>query len=288
MKQRSLVISPHVAATTPETAETRALQRALAQIAGHSRVLLYDVPATDAPRRLDRSGVAVQAPPRWHAYLRNRRAFDDGRLTLLIALRRLPPEEELLVVDWGAAYANTFLLLEPSAEDVDLTDAGNPIAREVAAAARTADRDAETTLVRLLRGIYASWVYWPAAPAAPETSRRVDLPLRESDGSILQHLDAVLRGVYPPSRLRSHLIRLLREESELFTGRTVERARSPFLTRLGLPKVYDPSAFTEVLRHLVNEGYVSVRAADGQYSFKGPEAPIPDGMPNELVERLLL
>lgn len=289
MTQRHGPATPRVASTAPETGESRALQQALAAIAGHSRVLLYDLPVADAPRRLDAAGVALHASPRWQEYLRNRRLFDDGRLTLLISLRRLPPEERLLVVDWGTAYANTFLLLEPSEEGVDLTDPKNPAAGRVTAAARTASASSDSSeLAQTLRGVYASWVYWPAAPAAPESSRRVDLPLADDDATLIDRLNEVLRGVYPPSRLRSHLIRLLREESELFTGRSVERARSPFLTRLGLPKVYDPSTFTEVMRRLVNEGYVAVRAQDGLCSFKGPELPIPESMPNELFERLLL
>ena len=281
--------SSRVAATAPESAESHALQRALAALAGHSRLLLYDLPAADSPHRLDAAAVALSASPRWGAYLRNRRLFDDGRLTLLIALRCLPPEERLLVVDWGTAYANAFLLLEPRAEEVDLTDPRNAAARPVLAAARAVgDGEESRGLLTALREVYASWVYWPAAPAAPETSRRVDLPLAASDATMLERLEGVLRSVYPMSRLRSHLIRLLHEEAELFSGRTVERARSPFLTRLGLPKVYDASTFTEVLRGLVNEGYVAVRAADGGCSFRGPETPVPESMPNELFERLLL
>ena len=283
--QRSGPTTPRVIATAGDTAESRALQRAFVALAGQARLLLYDLPRAEAPRRLDVAGVTLEATPRWSVYLRNRRLFDDGRLTLLIALRRLPPEERLLVVDWGTAYANAFLLLEPSEPGVDLTDPANPAGRCVTVAAAGSNT---TELLAVLRDLYASWVYWPVAPAAPESSRRVDLPLAESDATLLERLEGVLRSVYPPSRLRSHLVRLLREESELFSGRTVERARSPFLTRLGLPKVYDPSTFTEVMRHLVNDGYVAVRAADGNYSFKGPEAPIPESMPNELVERLVL
>lgn len=258
-------------------------------MAGYSRLVVYGLPAAEAPRRVQGSPVTVQGSPAWDAFLRERRQLDDGRLTLLLSLRRLEAEERLLVVDWGTAYANAFLLIEPLDDGFDLVEASTAGAAQVMVAAQAvADGAGSSTLLGLLRAAYGRWVYWTSST---ETSRRCcfrDLPLTVAGETLLSRLQEALPRAYPPALVRSQIVRLLQDESELFAGRNVERARSPFLTRLGLAVVYDPSLLTETLRGLVNEGRVSAHAPDGRYHLSGPTAPVPEGMPNELFERMLL
>ncbi|MGI8554031.1 MAG: hypothetical protein ACR2PL_25085, partial [Dehalococcoidia bacterium] len=169
-----------LASTTPDSPAWRAVQHAFAATMGHSRLLLYDLPSEDAPRRTSRSGISLEGSGRWLQYLANRRHFDDGRLTLLVALRRLGAEERLLAIDWGSAYANTFLLIEPSRSDVDLTDAGHPSAARVRAAAESVLSGSDPAmLARVLRELYGSWVYWPGAPAGEHGYRRIDVSLSD-------------------------------------------------------------------------------------------------------------
>jgi hypothetical protein len=63
---------------------------------------------------------------------------------------------------------------------------------------------------------------------------------------------------------------------------------TPFRTRLGLPAVYDPTLVTVAVRDLVNEGRIAAFPAGGSGYFQGPFLPVPDEVPNELFERMLL
>jgi hypothetical protein len=272
-----------------DSAEWRALEDAFAALAGYRRLVIYDVARQERPRPLRGGSKFLRDSARWHRYLLNRRRFDTGYLTFIFALRRLDDDERLLAVDWGSAFANTFLLVEPLQPEVDLADAENRAGRslllEMRAAAKGGDREG---LIGMLRGQYASWVYWPAAPATPTGFRRLDLPLADGSASLAERLQALLPDIYQQIDFQQALDWLLRTESELFRGRVVEHARSPFLTRLGLPLVYDASSITNALRRLVNEGRSSVRLPGEALTFQGPERPVPDDLPNELFERMVL
>ncbi len=261
------------------------LRRGLVAIAGQPRILVYDLAPEEAPSRLPRSAIALHGSERWQDYLARRRTLDDGDLSLVITLRRLGMAERLLAVDWGTAHANTFLLIEPIDPAIDLSRSGEEPARTLIEAATRANRH---SLEASLRSIYGSWVYWPAAPAHEHDFRRADLPLAGTGSTIFELLKRELQRVFPPSAFHERLKRLFQSESELFVGHTVERARSPFLTRLGLPAVYEPSLVTGAVRRLVNEGQLSAFPEQGEGYFQGPALPVPDEVPNELFERMLL
>jgi hypothetical protein len=268
-----------------ESGFSAALRTAFVSIARYRRLLLYDVTPEDAPWRLSRTGISLRGSARWQAYLSRRRDLDDGDLTLVLALRHLQRAERLLAVDWGTAHANAFLLIEPIDPSNDLSDPNDPAA---IAALRLAENGREEDLVALLRSLYGSWVYWPAAPATEDSWRRVELRLDRDSPSLFECLQTAMRTVYPPHAFQEQLNRLVEDESELFAGRTIERARSPFLTRLGLPAVYEPSLVTTAVRHLVNEGRMAAFAPNSGGSYLGPVAPVPDDVPDELFERMLL
>ena len=282
-------LRPQVAGTRTETAARRALQVGLAAVAGFPRLLIYDLAREEAPSPAGETSIFVHGSARWSAYLANRRRFDVGQLTLILALRPLGAEERLLAVDWGTAYANTFLLIEPTTQDLDLTDERNLAARsfflEAEAVAGGKDR---SVLESMLRSVYGLWIYWPDIPATRESCRSLQLPLNDKGATLIAGLQRELPRIFPPSSFQEQLARLLIEEYELFSRRNVERSCSPFLTHLGLPPLYDVSAVTRALRQLVNEGSVRVHEENGAFYFQGPGYPVPDDLPNELLERMLL
>lgn len=233
--------------------------------------------------------IFLRGSARWTRYLINRRRFDTGYLTLVFSLRQLDDDERLLAVDWGSAYANTFLLIEPLHDDVDLSAEDDPLVRGILREAQFVSNGGDTSrLMGLLRDIYASWVYWVDAPATRESYRRLAVPMARHTASLRACLQDLLPQIYPSADVRRALERLLRDEPELFRGRLVERAQSPFLTRLGLPPVYDTSTVTNALRTLVNEGRSAARPPGAALAFQGPDRPLPEDMPNELFERMLL
>jgi hypothetical protein len=275
----------NIAGAAAESAAWRVLRESFEAVAGFARILLYDLSPEDAPGRVSRTGIALHGSNGWRAYLGRRRQLDDGDLSLVLSLRRLERSERLLAVDWGTAHANAFLLMEPLETQVDLSSGVDPVSRVLHDAAARGDRQ---RVEGLLREIYGSWVYWPGAPATEDGCERMDIPVREPSGTLFEGLLRALRRVFPPSAFQERLGELMRFESELFAGRSIERARSPFLTRLGLPAVYEPSLVTGALRRMVNEGRIAAYVAGGRGSFQGPEEPVPDEIPNELFERMLL
>jgi hypothetical protein len=280
---------PQIAGLGPAGSASAAVRRALEAVAGAARVLVYDLSREDVPDRVTRTGITLRGSQRWQAYLERRRTFDDGYLSLVLSLRRLERSERLLAVNWGTAHANTLLLIEPLETDVDLSDADNLAARELRRAAEPATGGPDgPRLEALLRQIYGYWVYWPAAPATEDGWQRLELALSDPPATLSQQLEQALQRVFPPRAFDEQLSRLFRYESELFTGRSVERARSPFLTRLGLPAVYAPPVVTAAIRRMVNAGQLSAYMAGGKGSFQGPAEPVPDEVPDELFERMLL
>src|SRR5215208_4389693 len=91
----------------------RLVLRALAEASGFDRGLFYDLPFAEAPRSLPGTRVFLRGSPAWRRYLALRERYDDGTLTPLLSLRPLDDRERRLAVDWGASYANSFLLAEP-------------------------------------------------------------------------------------------------------------------------------------------------------------------------------
>jgi hypothetical protein len=287
--QRTGTVRAQIAGISAGAPAWAVARKAIESVAGTPRVLLYDLSRGDAPDRLTRTGITLRGSPRWRVYLDRRRQIDDGYLSLVLSLRRLDREERLLAVNWGAAHANTLLLVEPLESTVDLSDGDNETARELRRLAEAAAASGDASGVEaLLRSIYGYWVYWPAAPATEDGWQRLELTPREPPETLSQQLDRALQQVFPPQSFDEQLIRLFRFESELFVGRSVERARSPFLTRLGLPAVYSPSVVTRAVRRLVNQGRLSAYMAGGRGAFQGPLDPVPDEVPDELFERMLL
>jgi hypothetical protein len=278
-----------IAGLSPASPGWETLLLGLQTMAGVPRVLVYDLGRDDVPDRLSPTGITLRGSPRWYAYLERRRGFDDGYLSIVLSLRRLERTERLLAVNWGTAHANTLLLIEPLDAGVDLADPDSRAAQELRSVAEEGAQNQDCSRVEaLLRGLYGYWIYWPDAPATEDGWRRLELELTRPPATLTQQLERLLQEVFPPRAFDEQLTRLFRFESELFTGRSVERARTPFLTRLGLPAVYGPSVVTAAVRRMVNAGHLSAYMAGGRGAFQGPAEPVPDEIPDELFERMLL
>ena len=280
----------------PSPEEERILLRALQDLAGAARGVIYDVSRADRPLRLPLSPVYLEGSASWRRFLRTRRALDDGHLTLLLSLRQLPEDERRLVVDWGTAHANTFLLVEPSEPGCDLTDARSPTALEVRDLCRQAARieppEAEqhepwtvrTPLGARLRELYGRWVWWDE-PLPHGRSREEPLRLTGPSDSLSVHLLPLLYERFPQQSFDVALAELQATERELFGGE-VATARSVFRTRLGLPVLHDARAADRAVRQLVNLGRMSVTTGGAGAVVFGPGHPVPDDMPDEAFERL--
>ena len=87
----------------------------------------------------------------------------------------------------------------------------------------------------------------------------------------------------------SSLTILTLREAELFTGgREVARAIVPFLTRLGLPILYDARHVIQGVRQLVDAGLAWVEdPQDNWRVYKGPSEPIPAEIPDERVATMV-
>ncbi len=273
--------------------------RALRELAGFARGVIYDVPRDAAPRPVPGTRVFLHGSPAWEQYLAAREQVDDGELSALLTLRPLPEEERLLVVDWGTTYANTLLLIEPRDPFCDLTEPANPVRRRLEAAAHTLLRrrgpeddpatpwTRATPLGRILRDEFGAWLFWSAPLPAGETCR-VTLVASGPDETLAGLLLPELRARFPQEAFDAALARLRETDGELFQGRAIN-VRIPFRTRLGLPVLYDPRCADRALRRLVNEGRATVTAygPDGVWHY-GPERPLPDEMSEEEFARLVM
>ena len=275
------------------------LLQALEDLAGAARGVIYDVPRAERPLRLPLSPVYLEGSSSWRHFLRVRRALDDGHLTLLLSLRQLPEDERRLVVDWGAAHANTFLLVEPSEPGCDLSDPRSPVAREVLDLCRRAvkqappegqERDrwtARTPLGERLRELYGRWVWWDAPLPEGRSREEPVSPLAGSSETLSMHLLPLLYDRFPQQSFDVALAELSQTERELFGG-DVATARSIFRTRLGMPVLHDPRAADRAVRNLVNLGRMSVVTGGREGVVFGPGHPVPDAMPDEEFERLFM
>jgi len=282
-----------------DTLEERILLRALQDLAGAARGVVYDVSRTDHPLRLPLSPVYLEGSASWRRFLHTRRALDDGQLTLLLSLRQLPEDERRLVVDWGTSYANTFLLVEPSEPGCDLSDPDSPVSLEVSDLCRRASEHeptvaeaaldrwtAHTALGERLRELYGRWVWWDE-PLPHGRSRHERLRLAGPADTLSVHLLPLLYERFPQPSFDIALAELQQTERELFGG-TVASARSVFRTRLGLPVLHDARAVDRAVRHLVNLGRMSVATGGPDGVIYGPGQPVPQAMEDEEFERLLL
>ncbi|MCY3505778.1 MAG: hypothetical protein OXH41_06415 [Chloroflexi bacterium] len=297
-KRRHWGFGSAVEAPGPSDEEERILLRALQDLAGAARGVIYDVSRAERPLRLPLSPVYLEGSSSWRRFLRTRRALDDGHLTLLLSLRQLPEDERRLVVDWGTAHANSFLLVEPIEPGCDLTDPRSPIASEVRDLCRRAASveppdgrpdepwTARTPLGERLRELYGRWVWWDE-PLPHGRSREEPLRLAGSSDTLSVHLLPLLYECFPQQSFDVALAELQSTERELFGGEVVT-ARSVFRTRLGLPVLHDARAADRAVRHLVNLGRMSVTTGGGDALVFGPGNPVPEGMPDEEFERLLM
>jgi hypothetical protein len=260
----------------------QAVAAALGRLAGTPRVVIYDIAEREAPQRPSPSSPFVRGPDAWWDYVARRRAFDDGQdLTLVISLRGLRAEERLLAVNWGTAYANALLLVEPEDPWLDLTTSEG-----IADFLKTRPyiRDAEA----LVRAAYAEWVYWYRTPEGEMENRTATLPVAEG-ATIWQVIWERLPQVFPEQAFLSSLTLLTLREAELFTGgREVSRAIIPFLTRLGLPVLYDGRHVLRAVRELVNAGLAWVQdPLDGWRVYRGPAEPIPAEVSDERLASMV-
>ncbi len=255
---------------------------ALKRLAGTDRVLVYDVSEADAPARADPVTPFVQGSPAWWRFVERRRALDDGDdLTLLVSLRGLRTEERMLVVSWGTAFANALLLIEPSDPWLDLSTAEG--LRGYASEKRLASADA------LVRAAYAEWVYWTRDAEGQLESHTAVLGLADPAATLWTAVWERLPRTFPAPVFLSHLTLLTLREAELFTGgRAVARAIVPFLTRLGLPILYDARHVIGGVRQLVNAGLAWVQDPEDDWRvYRGPEEPIPAEVPDERLASMV-
>lgn len=259
-----------------------AVAEALSRLAGTDRLILYDVPEAGAPERAVSTTPFVRGSKAWWHYIDRRRAFDDGSdLNLLVSLRGLRSEERLLAVGWGSAFANAFLVIEPADPWLDLTTPEG-----IADYARQTNAPNAESLVR---AAYADWVYWVRDDQGELESRTATLDIANPDATLFQTVWERLPHTFPESAFLSTLTLLTLREAELFTGgREVARAIMPFLTRLGLPVLYDARHVLTGVRQLVNAGLAWVQdPEDNDRVYRGPNNPIPSDLPDERLALML-
>ena len=253
------------------------------QLAGTERVLIYDVPEAGGPQRSNPASPFIRGSASWWDFVHRRRSLDDGQnLTLLVSLRGLRSDERILIVNWGTFYANTFLLIEPTDPWLDLTtDAG---IEELAKGHPNAK-----TALDFVRSGYADWVYWYTTPEGEMDSRTATLDLGDPASNLWEAMRDRLPKTFTPAAYLSSLTLLNLRESELFTGgREVQRALVPFLTRLGLPILYDAHHVIRGVRELVNAGLAFVQDPEDNWRvYRGPSSPLPAEVSDERLSTMV-
>jgi hypothetical protein len=290
---------PEVEPAPEQPPAWRLVLRALAEASGFDRGLFYDVPRAEAPRPLPGTRVFLRGSPAWRRFLALRERLDDGTLTPILSLRPLDDRERRHAVDWGASYANAFLLVEPLDPDCDLADPADPRRRALEAAAKTLLRrhtpegasetpwTRDTPLGAVARSLYGAWIAWPP-PNSGGAPERVPLSFAAPDETLCDKLQAALAARYPEEQFDAALADLYEREHELFGG-PVARARIPFLTRLGLPVPVEPYRVDYALRRMVNEGraWVFEEGPDPAF-YHGPGRAVPERMTDAEFERLIV
>jgi hypothetical protein len=256
---------------------------ALKRLAGTERVVVYDVHEDDAPERPNPATPFIRGSAAWWDFIERRREFDDGQnLTLVVSMRGLRTDERLLVVNWGSAFANTFLLIEPFDPWLDLTSPEG--IREIA---RQTGNEGDAGL--LVRAAYADWVYWYTNAEGETESHLATLDMSDPKSTLWDTMWRKLPQTFEKEDYLSSLTILTLREAELFTGgREVARAIVPFLTRLGLPILYDARHVIQGVRQLVDAGLAWVQdPQDNWRVYKGPAEPIPAEIPDERVATMV-
>ena len=256
---------------------------AIKRLAGTDRVLVYDVCEDDAPERSNLASPFIRGADAWWEFVSRRRALDDGQnLTLLISLRGLRTDERMLVLNWGTAFANAFLLIEPADPWLDLSTREGLRQFEEGHRA-VAGPDA------LMRAAYADWVYWYTTPEGETEWHTATLDLADASSTLWQTVWERLPATFPASAFLSSLTFLNLREAELFTdGREVARAIIPFLTRLGLPILYDARHVVHAVRQLVNAGLAWVQDPEDNWRvYKGPHEPLPAEISDERLAMMV-
>ena len=253
---------------------------ALGGLAGTPRMLVYDLTEADAPHRASPSTPFVRGSEAWWRFVERRRALDDAQgLNLLVSLRGLRTDERLLAVNWGTKFANSFLVIEPADPWLDLsTEEG------LDDYARQSGKHHATDLVR---AAYADWNYWVLDEKGELESRSATLNL-DPHATLWQAIEQRLPETFPAHAFLSSLTLLTLKEAELFTGgKPVARAVAPFLTRLGLPVLYDARHVIQGVRQLVNAGLAWVQDPEDSWRiYRGPTEPIPAELSDEHVSRM--
>jgi hypothetical protein len=254
----------------------------LGRLAGTDRVLVYDVAEAEAPERADAHTPFVRGSQAWWDFIERRRVLDDGRdLNLLVSLRGLRADERLLAVNWGSAFANSFLVVEPSDPWLDLTTSQGIQDFESKTGARDPDG--------LVRAAYAEWIYWIRDENGELDSRAATLSISGPQATLWGTIWERLPHTFPEAAFLSSLTLLTLREAELFTGgREVARAIVPFLTRLGMPILYDARHVLHGVRQLVNAGLAWVQDPEDEYRvYRGPAEPLPEDVPDERLAMMI-
>lgn len=253
---------------------------ALGDLVGTPRAICYDLTEEEAPHRSSPSTPFVRGSDAWWRYVELRRTLDDAEgLNLIVSLRGLKAEERLLAVNWGTKFANSFLMIEPADPWLDLsTDQG--IAAYVRQSGKSDAHD-------LVRSAYADWNYWVRDEKGELDGRSATLSL-DPDATLWQVIQQRLPETFPAATFLSSLTLLTLREAELFTGgKPVGRAVAPFLTRLGLPVLYDARHVIHGVRELVNAGLAWVQDPEDNWRhYHGPKEPIPADISDERVSRM--
>jgi hypothetical protein len=218
----------------------------------------------------------------WWSFVHRRRQLDNGEdLNLLVSMRGLRTDERLLVVSWGTAFANSFLLVEPSDPWLDLTTRGG-IEEYV-------HRTGSSSAGQLVRSAYAEWIYWIRDLQGELESRAATLNLDDPNATFWGTIWERLPHTFSEADFLSSLTLLHLREAELFTGgREVARAIVPFLTRLGLPILYDARHVLGGMRQLVNAGLAWVQDPEDNWRvYRGPAEPIPADIPDERLALMI-
>lgn len=256
------------------------LLTALGALTGTPRTLVYDVTEGEAPHRSSPSTPFVRGSEAWWRFVERRRTLDDGQgLNLLVSLRGLRTDERLLAVNWGTKFANSFLLIEPADPWLDLsTEHG---------VEEYVRQSGKKHAPELVRSAYADWNYWVRDEKGELESRSATLNL-DPEATLWQVVEERLPQTFPAHAFLSSLTLLTLRESELFTGgKPVGRAVAPFLTRLGLPILYDARHVIHGVRQLVNAGLTWVQDPEDNWRYyRGPSEPIPAEISDERVSQM--
>jgi len=113
--------------------------------------------------------------------------------------------------------------------------------------------------------------------------------LADAGSTLWQTVWERLPATFPASAFLSSLTFLNLREAELFTdGREVARAIIPFLTRLGLPILYDARHVVHAVRQLVNAGLAWVQDPEDNWRvYKGPHEPLPAEISDERLAMMV-